>query len=126
MEQSASARSDLASVDKSKLYVVWGAVLDLESMYPVLGSLAAARELRWYGLGVTSLAPFAMAHWKDVPGGLPGQLTAGQPVPFFASQGLIDLLAIYCEERYSAALRTTGVQKLTRATIFTVSCRAAP
>lgn len=124
MENHALTRADLATVDKSKLYVVWGGVLDLESMYPVLGSLAAARELRWYGLGVTSLAPFAMAHWKDVPGGLPGRLVAGPPVPFFASQDLIDLLAIYCEERHSAALRTTGVQKLRRATIFTVSCGA--
>ena len=125
MEQHALIRTDLATVDKSKLYVVWGNLLDYESMYPVLGSMTAARELRLYALGVTSLAPFAVAHWKDAPGGLlPGRLTSGAPVPFFAEMARIDLLSIYCEERHSTKLRVTGVQQLRSGNIFTVTCGA--
>jgi hypothetical protein len=126
MEKYALSRIDLATIDKSKLYVVWGGVFDLESMYPVLGSMTAARELRWYGLGVTSLAPFAVAHWKDAPGGLPGRLISGEPVSFFAAASLIDLLAIYCDERHSTKLRVTGVQRLRLGGIFTVTCGAPP
>lgn len=125
MEQFALIRTDLATVDKSKLYVVWGNLLDYESMYPVLGSMTAARELRLYALGVTSLAPFAVAHWKDAPGGLlPGGLTSGAPVPFFAEMARIDLLSIYCEERHSTKLRVTGIQQLRFGNIFTVTCSA--
>lgn len=126
MERNASAKADLAAVDKSKLYVVWGGRFDFQALYPVLGSMTAARELRMYALGVTSLAPFAVAHWKDAPGLLPGRLTSGVPVPFFAQKVQIDLLSIYCEERHSTKLHVTGVQQLGLGTIITVTCGAPP
>jgi MFS family permease len=116
------ARTDLATIDKSNLHVVWGADLHLESMYPVFGSMAEAREFRWYGLGVTSLAPFAMAHWKEMPGGLVTRLISRRPIAFFASQDRIDHLSIYCKERYSRELQIISTQKLRIGTIFTVTC----
>lgn len=117
------AARDLAAIDKSKLHVLWGADVHLESIYPVLGSLALAREFRWYGLGVASLAPFAMAHWNGASGGLPDRLLNGEPIPFFASQSNIRHLSVYCEERHLAKFRIVSVQERRIGTIYTVSCR---
>jgi hypothetical protein len=119
----ASGRSDIARLDKSSVYVVWGSALQLEAMYPVLVPMKEARQLRLYGLGVTSLAPFALAHWRETPGGLPGRLVSASPVPFFATKPQMDLLAIYCEERHSAKLQTADARKLTIGPLLTVTCR---
>jgi hypothetical protein len=64
-----------------------------------------------------------MAHWNDTPGGLPGRLVSGRPVPIFATAWLIDRLSIYCEERHSTKLHIIGIQQLSVGTIFTVTCR---
>jgi hypothetical protein len=119
----ALARSDIAELDKSSVYVAWGSTLPLEAMYPVLVSLKEARQLRLYGLGVTSLAPFALAHWKETPGGLPGRLVSGPAVRFFSTKAQTDLLAIYCQERHSAKLRIIEARQLTIGPLLTVTCR---
>jgi hypothetical protein len=118
----ASARSDIATLDKSNVYVVWGSTLPLEAMYPLLVPMKEARQLRLYGLGVTSLAPFALAHWEN-PGGLPGRLVSGPPVPFFATKAQIDLLSVYCEEKHSAKLQIIDARNLAIGPLFTVTCR---
>jgi hypothetical protein len=123
MQLHEQATNEMASIDKSKLYIVWGGSLPLQSMYPVLGSLRASREFRWYGMGVGSPAPFAMAHWKDTPGGLPARLAKGEPVPFFAPRHLITYLAKYCEERHFSQLRIIEEQRFALGDIFTVTCR---
>jgi hypothetical protein len=119
----AVAAAEMAALDKAKVYVVWGATLRLESMYPVFVSMKAVRSLRLYGLGVTSLAPFAMAHWADRPGGLPGRLVNGPPVPFFAHRGEIDRLATYCDERLSARLRVVEARQLAIGPLAAVTCQ---
>jgi MFS family permease len=119
----ALARSDIATLDKSNVHVVWGATLPLEAMYPVLVPMKEARQLHLYGLGVTSLAPFALAHWRETPGGLPARLVSGPPVPFFATKRQIDRLAVYCEERHSARLNTLDARQLAIGPLFTITCR---
>jgi hypothetical protein len=104
MQEYAKAARVLAAFDKSKLYVPWSklyvrweSAIPLQSIYPVFGSMAAVRDFRWYGIGWGSLAPFAMAHLKDVSGGLPRRLAAGDAIPFIATIGQMNLLSTYCE-----------------------------
>jgi hypothetical protein len=117
------ARTDLATLDPSNLYVVWGSALDYAAMYPPLGSMREARRFHWYALGAGSLAPFAMSQWKETPSGLPARLVNGEPVPIFASRDQIGYLSIYCKERHSRESRVLSVQNLMAGTVFTVTCR---
>jgi hypothetical protein len=124
-QEHAQSRSDLAALDGSKLYVVWGSALPFEAMYPVFGSMAAARKFRWYGLGVMSLAPFATAHWAGGPGGLAAQLVTGEPLPFFATKANIEQLATYCAERRALKLQIANVHALSIGYLYKLTCRGS-
>jgi len=110
-----------ASVDTSKLYVAWGA-FPWQEAYPLFGIPTELRGLRFYGLGSTSLAPFATAQWGGQNRGLEGEFARKATFLIITQKGLIVLLAEYCARRYSRKLRYVEMRRLHFGEIYAITC----
>ncbi len=65
----------LAMLPPAPVHVVWGGDLPYEAVYRPLESKHDMPSLRFYGLGASQLAPFALAYWKGSEAGFIEQLT---------------------------------------------------
>lgn len=115
-------REDVARLDKSKLYVIWGGNFAYELAMPVLAGDVEAGSFRNYGLGWESLAPFSMdafkgSEWKN----LADRIARDRDIPFIADKSDIDLLAVYCREHLHKEM-TAREEALKTFTIFHVTC----
>jgi len=87
--------------------VVWGDNFPFEAVYSVLGASERAMNYQLYGLGVSTLAPFAVARSESLAGrGLVDRMTSPEGVPIFANSVLIGMLATYCREHFDGRLET--------------------
>lgn len=87
--------------------VVWGATLPYELAYPVFHIPRALTELKWYGLGVGTLAPVSTAYSDERAGhGLLTMLSEKAGVPLIAEAGHIAYLGAYCTEHLRGRLVT--------------------
>jgi len=100
----AQTRERVSGVDGHPV-VVWGASFPFEAMYPVLGVSDQAMKYRLYGLGVSTLAPFAFARSESLAGrDMIERLRSAEGVPMFANSILVKQLATYCTEHFNGLL----------------------
>jgi hypothetical protein len=108
VEQIASA--DLDRLDQLRIHVVWGADLPYEALYRPLERRQDMPRLRLYGLGVSELAPFALAYWGGSPAGPIEALSSPAGWDIFARpEKEIALLRLFCEERLGGRLSISDV-----------------
>jgi hypothetical protein len=121
-ERSVLAREDVAKLDRNQTYVVWGATLPTELVFPVLGRDVPALDFPQYGLGWESLTPIALgsfkhSRWRN----LVDRLAHDRDIPFIARKPQITLLSGYCREHLHKNL-TVRERPLTTFTVFYVTC----
>jgi hypothetical protein len=96
----AQVRERVSNIDDRPV-VVWGDSFPFEAVYPVLGGSERAMKYKLYGLGVSTLAPFAIARSESLAGrDMVERLRSPEGVPIFANSTLIKMLEIYCQEHY--------------------------
>ncbi|MGO4395000.1 hypothetical protein AB4Z46_26955 [Variovorax sp. M-6] len=89
--------------------VVWGDSFPFEAVYSVLGTSERAMNYRFYGLGVSTLAPFAVARSESRAGrGLLVRLRSPEGVPIFANSVLLSMLKTYCSEHFDGRFESVG------------------
>jgi hypothetical protein len=105
----AQVRELVSGIDDRSV-VVWGESFPFEAVYPVLGSSAAAMKYKLYGLGVSTLAPFAIARSESLAGrGMIERLRSPEGVPIFANSTLMKMLEVYCYEHFDGQFQTMTV-----------------
>ena len=86
--------------------VIWGGGLTYEQVYPLfpIGDFNV-RTLKFYGLGVTALAPNSIANDERLSGsGMLDLLFTQRGVEIIASSEYLELLDTYCRERHGSFL----------------------
>ena len=107
----ALAASDVSTRERTREFpqttvFVWGDSFPFEANYPVLGASPEAMKYRFFGLGVSTLAPFSVAHAETGAGrGLVQRLIGDDGIPLLAHPILVEHLAIYCREHYAGTLQ---------------------
>lgn len=85
---------------------VWGDSFPFEANYPVLGASPEAMKYQFFGLGVSTLAPFSVAYAETGAGrGLVERLIGEDGIPLLAHPILVEHLAIYCREHYAGTIQ---------------------
>lgn len=103
---------------------IWGANYPFEAMYGVLSIQPSAQGQRFYGLGVFTLAPFAVSRAEQLTGrGFPERLQSPEGLPILANDAYIARLAAYCAERRHGQLRALAVQHFGPLTLSRQQCR---
>lgn len=93
-------RERVSGIDDRSV-VVWGDSFPFEAVYPVLGTSDRAMKYKLYGLGVSTLAPFAIARTESLAGeGMIERLRSSAGVPIMANSALIKMLEVYCQEHF--------------------------
>ncbi len=116
------AREDVAKLDRTRTYVVWGAALPTELVLPVFESNTKELDFPQYGLGWESLTPFALATFKGAPWkDLADRIARDHDIPFLAARGRMALLSTYCREHLNRELNVHE-EPLTTFTVFYVTC----
>jgi hypothetical protein len=122
IERSHIVRADMAKLDRSQQYVIWGATLPYEVALPVLADDVKETDFRQYGLGWETLAPFSMAQFAGTPWrDLTDRIAHDRDIPFIASEENIRLLSIYCREHHHKELSTRRTQ-LKTFSVYYVTC----
>lgn len=100
----AQIRDRISGVDGQPV-VLWGASFPFEAVYPVLEIPERAMKYRLYGLGVSTLAPFAVSRSESLAGrDMIVRLRSPEGVPIFATSFQIKLLEAYCHEHFAGQL----------------------
>ena len=111
-QQAVSLRRDLAALT-TRPVVTWGSTFPFELVYPVLGPTATTRSLRFYGLGVFTLAPFSVAYAEEMAGnGFIAHLRSDEGLHLIASNRQLSLLATYCGEHLGGQLESLPTSQL--------------
>jgi len=96
---------DEARKSPATLLFSWGVGIRIESIFPLLANDSALRNMKIYGMGVFTHAPFSRAHLEEIEGrGLVNRIRSADGILMVASKGNIDSLKIWCLERYRATL----------------------
>lgn len=104
------AQRELRSLPAESL-VVWGAALPYESLYPPYGP-AANGDLRIYGLGTSTKAPFSEATAEEAAGsGMLQRLLSPAGIPIVLTSDSLELLRTYCVEHDSRQLKIIDVDQ---------------
>jgi len=115
-------RAVLAEFPKATV-AIWGANYPFEAMYGVLSIQPSAQGQRYYGLGVFTLAPFAVSRAEQLAGrGFPERLQSPEGIPILANDAYIARLAVYCRERHHGQLRALAVQHFGPLTLSRQQC----
>lgn len=100
----AHTRDRISGVD-GQTVVLWGGAFPFEAVYPVFGISERAMKYRLYGLGTSTLAPFAVARSESLAGrDMIARLRSAEGVPIFADAAQIKLLDTYCREHFAGQL----------------------
>ena len=118
-------RRALAGLDQQAV-VTWGSAFPFEAVYTVLNNDRAARDYRFYGLGVFTLAPFSVAAAEERAGrGFIARLGSDEGIRMIADQRQLQLLGTYCAEHLGATLETLPTPPLGTLRVSRQRCRAA-
>ena len=101
----------MSTLEAARPLVVWGGVLPFEALFPPLARRETIPSLVIFGIGVTSLAPYGVAHWGGNIDGLIRRFTSEQGLSLVARANGIAMLEIYCRERFRGTLRKRVVQQ---------------
>lgn len=121
----AELKPRLGAIEAARPLVVWGSVLPFEALYPPLAQRERLPPLVIFGIGVTSLAPYGLAHWGGSIDGFMRRFASEEGLSLFAWGGGIALLEIYCQERFGGILRQQAVQQIGWRRHAEVSCLPA-
>jgi hypothetical protein len=93
-----------AKIRPTPVSIIWGAAIPYEALYGPLEPRSEMPSLRFYGLGVSELAPFALARWGGSENGLFQQFTSSSGIGIFAWPGEIALLRGLCSQKFRGQL----------------------
>jgi hypothetical protein len=108
----ADLRQQLAALPTARPLVVWGDILPFEALYPPLARRSTLPDLAIFGIGVTSLAPYGVAHWGGSIEGFIRRFASPDGIVLFAWGGGVDMLRIYCRERFGGTLHEAAVMQV--------------
>jgi hypothetical protein len=104
-------------------FVAWGRGFPYEFVYPVLSSIADLPHLQIYSLGVETLAPYSLAVAEEhAGGGMVDRLQTAEGVRMIALPVRIELLDIFCRERFGKTLHMMRSYRTTSVTVQQVRC----
>lgn len=111
---------DLPSVS----IVSWGSGFPFEFAFPLLSNDLALRQIKLYPLGVFTHAPFSTAVSEQRAGlGMLERLRTDQGVPVIGSSQRIDMLSIYCRERWNGQMRKSVAYQSPSLLVQQVQCK---
>jgi hypothetical protein len=103
--------------------VVWGVGVPFEAIYPVMGAATTAMQYQFYGLGVSTLAPFSVAFSETAGGrGMVDKLLDKTGVPVISSEKMLEYLDIYCGEHHGGVLKYLSAQQFGPYVLNRVRC----
>ena len=129
-QPAAQARAALAAdlqphmeiLEAARPLVAWGSVLPFEALFPPLARRETVPPLAIFGVGVTSLAPYGVAHWGGSIDGMIQRFTSEQGLSVLAWAGGIAMLEVYCRERFGGMLHERVVNQIAWRRHAEVSC----
>jgi hypothetical protein len=103
--------------------VSWAGKFPFVSAFPVLANDLNSRNIKLYGLDSFTHAPFSVANTEQTTGrGMLERLQTETGVPIIASPKLLELLRIYCSERFKVQLQGFSAYKSRSLTVQQVRC----
>lgn len=108
--------------DPARVYVVWGGALPFEWLYRPLALREEMPKLRLYGLGASSLAPWAVAQIGGSPDAVIQAFRSAEGLPLITSSHLTPLLRAYCAERFGGTLDVEYLARTSRFDLDNVRC----
>jgi hypothetical protein len=109
----------------NELLFSWGVGIRIESVFPLLASDANLRNMRIYGLGVFTHAPFSRARVEEVENrGFVPRVRGPGGILLVASDSNMELLRIWCQERYQSTLISEDFFVGSMAVLKRVECAA--
>jgi hypothetical protein len=107
--------------------VIWGGAFPFEISFPVFQGQSNARNLRMFGLGVFTWAPFSVAVAEENAGrGLVSRLRSDEGILLVANAPQRELLITYCSEHFGGQLKLVDFMKMTIVTtILKATCVGA-
>lgn len=117
-------RQEASLLSTEKTYVVWGATLPIEGIFPPFGTDSNLRALRFYGLGVNSLNPSFLEQLRATGHeDLREWLKSKDPVPLLAHPQELKMLQTYCAERIGSPLQVLEEKMIGSAYSYLVTCQ---
>jgi hypothetical protein len=114
-------RPRIAVLSAADIHVNWNG-LPFEILYPVFSRGNPFPSFRIFGIGVTSLAPYSVAHWGRDIRGFFTQFTSPEGLSIFTWPGTSAMLDIYCSEHFKGVLREEAVADLGPYRYSNVAC----
>ena len=107
--------------------VVWGGAFPFEISFPLFPGQSNSRNLKMFGLGVFTWAPFSVAVAEESAGrGLVSRLRSDEGILLVAVAPQRDLLSTYCSEHFGGQLKLADFMKMTIVTtILNATCVGA-
>jgi hypothetical protein len=104
--------------------VAWGGALLFESIFPVLATDDQARQMKLFPFGVFTYAPFSVAAVDELNGrGFIERIRSGDGVLMIATDEQVEMLRVWCGERFAGELGRTVIQNAPRIRIDRLLCR---
>jgi len=89
----------------SQIVVAWGAGLEFESLFPLLGDSAKLRSMKIFPLGVFTFAPFSVGAVQEASGrGFVTRIRSADGLLMLATPN-VRLLDVWCRERFGGVLK---------------------
>lgn len=97
-----------------EVVVAWGTGMKFESIFPLLAHDAHARSIRVLPLGVFTYAPFSVGDFEEKHGrGFVTRVRSRDGILMVADDSKMDILAIWCKERFGGELNKREVAQST-------------
>lgn len=107
--------------------VIWGAAFPFEAIYPVLGESPSVMPYQFYGLGVSTLAPFSVAFAEQVNGrSMMDLLVRVKGIPIIATEEQFRYLNAYCVEHLHGQLKELSRKRYGAIVVSQRRCEVAP
>ena len=104
--------------------VIWGGAFPFEISFPLFPGQSDSRNLKMFGLGVFTWAPFSVAVAEENAGrGLVTRLRSDEGILLVADAQQKELLGPYCSEHFGGQLKLVDFMKMTMlTTIIKATC----
>jgi MFS family permease len=116
-------RKDIQALPEGPIIIWGGGEFPFELAFPVLSNDLNSRNIKFFGLDSLTHAPLSVANAEQAAGrGMLERLQTTTGVPIIASPETLELLRIYCSERFKGQLHGFSTYQSRSLTVQQVRC----